>query len=118
MAMPAVRAETPKSELKFAFNLRPLMAGWNALFHDPAPLPPVPTQSAEWNRGAYLVNGLGHGGPCHTPRNALGAEQGGSAFLSGAMDDGWEAPALTQLSKATVPWDTDPPYRHPRNCHL
>ncbi|PIF76103.1 nicotinate dehydrogenase subunit B [Variovorax sp. 54] len=117
MAMPAVRAETPKSELKFPFNLRPLMAGWNALFHDPAPLQPVPTQSAEWNRGAYLVNGLGHCGACHTPRNALGAEQGGSAFLSGAMVDGWEAPALTQLSKAAVPWDTDALYRYLRNGH-
>jgi len=117
MSMPAVRAPTPKSELTFPFNLRPLMAGWNALFHDPAPLPPVPTQSAEWNRGAYLVNGLGHCGACHTPRNALGAEQGGSAFLSGAMVDGWEAPALTQLSKAAVPWDTDALYRYLRNGH-
>ncbi|WP_447740091.1 molybdopterin cofactor-binding domain-containing protein [Variovorax boronicumulans] len=117
MSMPAVRAETPKSELKFPFSLRPLMAGWNALFHDPAPLPPVPTQSAEWNRGAYLVNGLGHCGACHTPRNVLGAEQGGSAFLSGAMVDGWEAPALTQLSKAAVPWDTDALYRYLRNGH-
>src|SRR6218665_379411 len=117
MAMPAVRAETPKSELKFPFNLLPLMGCGNALFHDPAPLPPVPTQSAEWNRGAYLVNGLGHCGACHTPRNALGAEQGGSAFLSGAMVDGWEAPALTQLSKATVPWDTDALYRYLRNGH-
>lgn len=117
MAMPAVRAEAPKSELKFPFSLRPLMAGWNALFHDPAPLPPVPTQSAEWNRGAYLVNGLGHCGACHTPRNALGAEQGGSAFLSGAMVDGWEAPALTQLSKAAVPWDADALYRYLRNGH-
>ena len=117
MAMPAVRAETPKSELTFPFNLRPLMAGWNALFHDPAPLQPVPTQSAEWNRGAYLVNGLGHCGACHTPRNALGAEQGGSAFLSGAMVDGWEAPALTRLSKAAVPWDVDALYRYLRNGH-
>ncbi|WP_341887182.1 molybdopterin cofactor-binding domain-containing protein [Variovorax sp. YR752] len=117
MAMPAVRAETPKSELKFPFSLRPLMAGWNALFHDPAPLQPVPTQSAEWNRGAYLVNGLGHCGACHTPRNALGAEQGGSAVLSGAMVDGWEAPALTQLSKAAVPWATDALYRYLRHGH-
>ncbi|KQX84329.1 molybdopterin cofactor-binding domain-containing protein [Variovorax sp. Root473] len=117
MSMPAVRAETPKSELKFPFSLRPLMAGWNALFHDPAPLQPVPTQSAEWNRGAYLVNGLGHCGACHTPRNALGAEQGGGAFLSGAMVDGWEAPALTQLSKAAVPWDADALYRYLRHGH-
>jgi nicotinate dehydrogenase subunit B len=117
MSMPAVRAETPKSELRFPFSMRPLMAGWNALFHDPTPVRPVATQSAEWNRGAYLVNGLGHCGACHTPRNALGAEQGGSAFLSGAMVDGWEAPALTQLSKAAVPWDTDALYRYLRNGH-
>ncbi|QNK70555.1 molybdopterin cofactor-binding domain-containing protein [Variovorax sp. PAMC26660] len=117
MSMPAVRAETPASTLKFPFSMRPLMAGWNALFHDPAPLQPVATQSAEWNRGAYLVNGLGHCGACHTPRNALGAEQGGSAFLSGAMVDGWEAPPLTHLSKSAVPWDADALYRYLRNGH-
>jgi len=118
MSLPAVRAETPKSELKFPFSIRPLMAGWNALFHDPTPMQPVVTQSAQWNRGAYLVNGLGHCGACHTPRNALGAEQGGSAFLSGAMVDGWEAPALTQLaSKSAVPWDADELYRYLRNGH-
>ncbi|MEZ2295620.1 molybdopterin cofactor-binding domain-containing protein [Variovorax sp. RCC_210] len=117
MSMPAVRAETPASQLKFPFSIRPLMAGWNALFHDPTPMQPVATQSAEWNRGAYLVNGLGHCGACHTPRNALGAEQGGSAFLSGAMVDGWEAPALTQLSKSAVPWDADELYRYLRNGH-
>ncbi|SDZ72184.1 nicotinate dehydrogenase subunit B [Variovorax sp. YR266] len=117
MSMPAVRAETPKSELKFPFSMRPLMAGWNALFHDPTPMQPVATQSAEWNRGAYLVNGLGHCGACHTPRNALGAEQGGSAFLSGAMIDGWEAPALTHLSKSAVPWDADELYRYLRHGH-
>jgi nicotinate dehydrogenase subunit B len=83
----------------------------------PAPMQPVATQSAEWNRGAYLVNGLGHCGACHTPRNALGAEQGGSAFLSGAMVDGWEAPALTQLSKSAVPWDADELYRYLRQGH-
>ncbi|MDH6592242.1 nicotinate dehydrogenase subunit B [Variovorax sp. TBS-050B] len=118
MAMPAVRAETPKAELKFPFSLRPLMAGWNALFHDPAPAQPVATQSAEWNRGAYLVNGLGHCGACHTPRNALGAEQGGSAYLSGAMVDGWEAPPLTSLaSKSAMPWDAESLYRYLRHGH-
>ena len=117
MAMPPVQSATPKSDLKFPFSVRPLMAGWNALFHDAAPYVPVATQSAEWNRGAYLVNGLGHCGACHTPRNALGAEQGGSAFLSGAMVDGWEAPALTGLSKAAVPWTADALYGYLRNGH-
>jgi nicotinate dehydrogenase subunit B len=117
MSLPAVRAETPKSQLEFPFSMRPLMAGWNALFHDPAPMQPVATQSAQWNRGAYLVNGLGHCGACHTPRNALGAEQGGEAFLSGAMVDGWEAPALTHLSKSAVPWDAEELYRYLRHGH-
>ncbi|VTU12979.1 Nicotinate dehydrogenase subunit B [Variovorax sp. SRS16] len=117
MSLPAVRAETPKAELKFPFGLRPLMAGWNALFHDPSPYQPVATQSAEWNRGAYLVNGLGHCGACHTPRNAMGAEQGGAAFLSGALVDGWEAPALTSLSSSAVPWNADALYRYLRRGH-
>jgi len=115
--LPAVHAPTPAAELKFPFSLRPLMAGWNALFHDPAPYQPVATQSAEWNRGAYLVNGLGHCGACHTPRNALGAEQGGGAFLSGAMIDGWEAPALTALSKSPVPWNAEALYGYLRHGH-
>ncbi len=117
MSLPAVRAPTPPAELRFPFSLRPLMAGWNALFHDPSPLQPAPQQSAEWNRGAYLVNGLGHCGACHTPRNAMGAEQGGAAFLSGAMVDGWEAPALTSLSTSAVPWNADALYRYLRHGH-
>ena len=116
-SLPAVKAPTPDNDLRFPFNLRPLMAGWNALFHDAAPYVPVATQSAEWNRGAYLVNGLGHCGACHTPRNALGAEQGGNAFLAGATIDGWEAPALTSLSKSPVPWDADALYAYLRHGH-
>ncbi|SCK08024.1 nicotinate dehydrogenase subunit B [Variovorax sp. HW608] len=117
MSLPAVRAETPAAELKFPFSARPLMAGWNALFHDPLPMQPVAAQSAEWNRGAYLVNGLGHCGACHTPRNALGAEQGGAAFLSGAMVEGWEAPALSALSTSAVPWNADALYSYLRHGH-
>ncbi|MGJ7582030.1 molybdopterin cofactor-binding domain-containing protein [Variovorax sp. RHLX14] len=117
MSQPAVHAETPKPDMKFPFNVRPLMAGWNALFHDPMPYAPVAARSAEWNRGAYLVNGLGHCGACHTPRNALGAEQGGAAFLSGAIADGWEAPALNGMSRAAVPWNADELYRYLRHGH-
>lgn len=110
-------AKMPATDLRFPFNQRPLLAGWNAIYHDPAPYTPVPTQSVEWNRGAYLVNGLGHCSACHTPRNALGAEQGGAAFLSGAMIDGWEAPALTALTKSPVPWDADALYAYLRHGH-
>lgn len=104
MAQPAVASKLPETKLAFPFNVRPLMALWNALYLTPGPVPAVATQSAEWNRGAYLVNGLGHCGGCHTERNALGAERGGSGYLAGAMVDGWEAPPLTSLSHAPVPW--------------
>ncbi|MET0540922.1 MAG: c-type cytochrome, partial [Variovorax sp.] len=117
MSQPAVRAQTPAADLKFPFNVRPLMGFWNAMFHDAAPYRPVAAQSAEWNRGAYLVNGLGHCGACHTPRNALGAELGGHAYLSGAMVDGWEAPALTARSTSAVPWNAEALYRYLRNGH-
>lgn len=117
MAQPAVHAPTPPTQLAFPFSVRPLMAAWNALFHDAKPFQPEPTQSAEWNRGAYLVNGLGHCSACHTPRNALGAERGGPAFLAGAVINGWEAPALTGLSRAPVPWTQAEFYRYLRNGH-
>lgn len=117
MAQPPVRAEVPATQLAFPFSVRPLMAGWNALFHDATPWKPDPTRPPEWNRGAYLVQGAGHCGACHTPRNALGAEMGGAAFLSGAQVDGWEAPALTGLSKAPVPWTADALYSYLRKGH-
>jgi nicotinate dehydrogenase subunit B len=104
MAQPPVASSVPETRLAFPFNVRPLMALWNALFLAPGPVAAVAARSAEWNRGAYLVEGIGHCGACHTPRNALGAEQGGSAYLAGAMVDGWEAPALTALSHAPLPW--------------
>jgi nicotinate dehydrogenase subunit B len=117
MAQPAVHAPTPPAQLAFPYSVRPLMAAWNALFHDATPFQPEPTQSAEWNRGAYLVNGLGHCSACHTPRNSLGAERGGPAFLAGAVIDGWEAPALTGLSRAPVAWTQAEFYRYLRNGH-
>ena len=117
MSQPAVRAPTPPAQMRFPFSQRALLPVWNALHLDARPYQPVPTQSAEWNRGAYLVQGLGHCGACHTPRGPSGAELGGAAFLSGAMVDGWEAPALTTASKAAVPWDAEALYRYLRDGH-
>src|SRR5258705_1369052 len=87
MAQPAVKSMSPETKLAFPFNLRPLMAGWNALFHSSATFAPDPAQSAAWNRGAYLVEGLGHCGACHSPRNALGAEKA-DAYLAGGVARG------------------------------
>lgn len=117
MAQEPVRAQAPETRLAFPWNLRPLMAGWNALFHDASAWQPDPDHGPEWNRGAYLVQGVGHCGACHTPRNALGAELGGAAYLAGAMVDGWEAPALMRRSSAPVPWNAQALYRYLREGH-
>jgi nicotinate dehydrogenase subunit B len=106
MAQSPVSAEGPATRLAFPFNLRPLMAGWNALFHQAGAFEADATQSANWNRGAYLVEGLGHCGACHSPRNALGAENA-RAYLTGGLAEGWEAPPLTSLSHAPIPWSED-----------
>jgi nicotinate dehydrogenase subunit B len=105
MAEAPVKAAVPQTELPFPYNLRPLMAGWNALFLRTGEIQPDPARPAEWNRGRYLVEGLGHCSACHAPRNALGAEKTGpAATLAGGWAEGWEAPALTSLSQAPVPW--------------
>jgi nicotinate dehydrogenase subunit B len=106
MAQAPVPAETPKNTLAFPFNLRPLLAGWNALFHRPGLFQADATKSEVWNRGAYLVEGFGHCSACHSPRNAVGAEKQ-NAYLAGGFAEGWEAPALTSLSQAPIPWSED-----------
>ena len=117
MAQPAVQSTPPVTKLAFPYNIRPLMAVWNGLFHDTSPINVEALHTAEWNRGNYLVNSLGHCGACHTPRNVLGAERGGQAYLAGAVIDGWEAPALTGLSRAPVPWTAAELYRYLRVGH-
>ena len=115
MAQEPVRQRPPRTRLGFPFNLRPLMAGWNALFLKVGTLAADPLQSDPWNRGRYLVDGLGHCSACHSPRNALGAETGGKGdYLGGGWADGWEAPALTRLSHAPVPWDKESLYDYLR----
>jgi nicotinate dehydrogenase subunit B len=104
MVQEPVRQLAPPTMLKFPFSLRPLMRFWNALFLKPGSLSVDAAQSESWNRGKYLVEGLGHCAGCHSPRNALGAEAGPGHHLSGGWVDGWEAPALTKLSYAPIPW--------------
>src|SRR5438132_9071415 len=92
--------------MSFPFGIRPLMAIWNKLFFEPGRLAPVASQTPEWNRGAYLVEGLGHCGACHTPRNKLGAEKKDEAFAGGEVE-GWHAPALNAGSPSPIPWTVD-----------
>ncbi len=95
----------PPPALPFPLNLRPVMAGWNLLFFRAGAYAPDPARSPEWNRGAYLVEGLGHCGACHTPHDALGAETGDR--FGGGVAEGWTAYALNAASPAPVPWTVD-----------
>ncbi|MDE1186576.1 MAG: molybdopterin-dependent oxidoreductase [Pantoea sp.] len=115
MSQPAVEQTPPPNDMRFPFNMRFLMAGWNTLYLRSGEYQNDPAKSAEWNRGAYLVNGAGHCGACHSPRNLMGAEKSGDQFLAGGWVDGWEAPALNQLSKAPQPWTADSLYNYLRN---
>ena len=91
-----VRQPNREHTLAFPYNQRWLLAFWRALYFTPGEFQPQAGQSAEWNRGAYLVQGLGHCSACHSARSALGgtlAQQGlGGALMPGAL---WYAPALS-----------------------
>lgn len=89
-----VRNEVVSNQMNFPFNIRPLMIGWNLLFLDDKPYVADASKSADWNRGAYLVQGLGHCSTCHSPKNLLGGDRWG-AFLQGAILQGWYAPTIT-----------------------
>jgi mono/diheme cytochrome c family protein len=106
MTRPPVHAAISENQLSFPLNQRVVVAGWKLLFFHRDTYQPDSTKSAEWNRGAYLVEGLAHCGACHTPRNALGAERATAAFAGGDVDD-WQAYAINGASPAPVPWNTE-----------
>jgi mono/diheme cytochrome c family protein len=91
-----VKQQNREHGLRFPYNQRWLLAGWRALYFQPGVFEPVAAQPAQWNRGAYLVQGLGHCAACHSSRNALGATAV-RADLSGGLIpiSNWYAPALT-----------------------
>ncbi|UFN50293.1 cytochrome c [Roseomonas sp. OT10] len=102
-----VRNPVDRSALPFPLDIRLAMLGWNTLFFTPEEFRPDPQRSAEYNRGAYLVEGLGHCGACHTPKNFLGADSGGQALAGGELQ-GWYAPALTNDARTGLGrWSID-----------
>jgi mono/diheme cytochrome c family protein len=106
MTREPVKAKPPANDLMFPLGFRPLLALWNLLYLDRGPFRSDPGQSDEWNRGAYLAEGLGHCGACHTPRNRFGAEDKTRHFASGEAE-GWVAYALNASSPAPTPWDKE-----------
>jgi len=103
MTRPPVRAPAQANTIPFPLNVRALQEGWKILFFRSGRYQPDPSQSAEWNRGAYLAEGLSHCGGCHTPRNGLGAERVKDAYAGAVIDD-WDAPALTDANPSPAPW--------------
>jgi mono/diheme cytochrome c family protein len=89
-SLPAVHAPARANKLAWPFNQRGLMAAWNVFYKPDARFRPNPSQSAEWNRGAYLAEAMGHCGECHTPRNFAYALDNRRKF-AGALTAGWRA---------------------------
>jgi mono/diheme cytochrome c family protein len=114
MTREPVHAPARDNQLSFPLNHRVVVAGWKFLFLRPGTYKPDPAKSAEWNRGAYLVEGLAHCGACHTPRNALGAERLNAVFAGGDVDH-WQAFAINAQSPSPVPWDADALYAYLRD---
>jgi mono/diheme cytochrome c family protein len=94
---PVEQANRP-SDISWPLNMRWPLAVWNLVFADPKIYTPKPDRDEKWNRGAYLVQGPGHCGSCHTPRGVTFQEvalnEDSPRFLSGALLDGWKASSL------------------------
>ena len=108
-----VHASAPRNALRFPMSLRPSIALWKLAFFRPGKYRPDPSRDAEWNRGAYLAEGLAHCGACHTPRNPLGAERR-DRDLEGGEAEGWHASALAANSPAPTRWTADELYAYLR----
>lgn len=97
---PVVASERSPT-IPWPLNIRALQAGWKVLFVQPGGFVPDRTQSAAWNRGAYLAEGITHCGTCHTPRGALGGERRDRAYAGGVVN-GRVAPALLPSRDALI----------------
>ncbi|THC40763.1 cytochrome c [Massilia sp. Mn16-1_5] len=97
--LPPVRQPNLPHELRFPYNQQLTLAGWRLLYFRPGVQQPDASRDARWNRGAYLVEGLGHCAACHSTRNSLGATEG---TLGGGLIPtlGWYAPSLTSDAEA------------------
>lgn len=117
----------PSNKMPFPFSIRASLAGWNMMFLDEGRFTPDAAHSAQWNRGAYLTQGLGHCGACHSPRNFLGGERTADALTGGDYLDeisdevvdnsitpldepivrAWSAPNLTQAPNGLGAWSVE-----------
>jgi len=104
--VPPVHHEVQSDVLPFPFNIRWLMRIWDALYFDPGPFQPDASRSAQWNRGAYLVEGPGHCGACHTPKTAAGGDVLKHSFQGLRLQE-WFAPDITNDARSGLgAWST------------
>lgn len=102
LTRPPVRKAATRNDLAFPYNVRALLGVWNFAFLDRSLWRVDASADAETQRGAYLVETVGHCGACHAPRNVAGARSGKT--LAGGMADGWEAPGLGTFDPAPIKW--------------
>ena len=108
-SVPPVKLQNRPHDLRFPYNNRSLIIGWRTLFFTEGEYKPNVTKSDEWNRGAYLVQGLGHCAMCHTAINALGGSSESAAFEGGLIPmQNWYAPSLTSNKEGGLgDWSID-----------
>lgn len=108
-SLPAVSQPNRPHELRFPYQSQAALAVWRALYFSPGVFQPDAGRNAEWNRGAYLVQGLGHCSACHSPRDALGGIGTGLDLAGGLIPmQNWYAPSLASAHEAGVAgWDSE-----------
>jgi mono/diheme cytochrome c family protein len=100
-SVPPVSLPNKENDLQFPYNNRALILGWRTLFFNEGTYRPDDSKPAQWNRGAYLVGGLGHCAMCHSAINALGGNSQSRAFEGGLIPmQNWYAPSLTSNKEA------------------
>ena len=115
MSLKPVNAPAKANEMKFPYSQRWLLGTWKAMFFEEGRFVPNATRSAQWNRGAYLVEALAHCSACHSPRNFLGAEKSSEPYAGGVLDEPDEdrgsvhrgAPNLTNSPHGLAAWSEE-----------
>ena len=106
--LPAVKNEVPPHELSFPYNIRRALGLWQLLYVDGKTLKPDPKESAELNRGAYLVEGPGHCGQCHSPRNIIGGVIASEAYAGARNPEGrGKIPNITPSADGIKDWSAE-----------
>jgi mono/diheme cytochrome c family protein len=105
-SLPPVRNQKPENKLPWPLSYREVMKGWNELYFKPGTFVPNAQKSDAWNRGAYLVEGAGHCGACHTPKNVFGAPKD-ERFAGGEVQNWYASTIAGGLESGLGSWSKD-----------